>query len=155
MLNSNYIWCYLYIRLLSSCIKTFYAQSPAATRSMVALTILGNCGLLFVDHIHFQYNGFLFGILLLSIAAVRQERFLVAALLFAVLLHLKHIFMYMAPVYFVYLLRFYCLEGVGDWRNVVGRLVKLGAIVVGVSAVSIGPFVQQLPQVEVVLKVYL
>lgn len=132
-----------------SCLNAFFAQSPAASRTLVAAAILGNCGLLFVDHIHFQYNGFLFGILLLSIAAVRQERFLLAALLFAVLLHLKHIFMYMAPVYFVYLLRFYCLEGATkDWRKTAaGRLCKLGAVVLAVSVVSIGPFVQQLPQV--------
>jgi alpha-1,3-glucosyltransferase len=35
---------------------------------------------------------------------------LVGGVLFAVLLNLKHIFLYFAPVYFVYLLRTYCSE---------------------------------------------
>jgi len=39
---------------------------------VLALLILGNAGLLIVDHIHFQYNGFLFGILLISVAKMLQ-----------------------------------------------------------------------------------
>jgi alpha-1,3-glucosyltransferase len=40
--------------------------------------------------------------------AAAEERHLLAALLFAVLLNLKHIFLYAAPAFFVYLLRRYC-----------------------------------------------
>ncbi|KAK8807261.1 hypothetical protein WA158_004020 [Blastocystis sp. Blastoise] len=67
------------------------------------------CPALFmVDHIHFQYNGFLMGIYLISISLIRQNRDLLSAVVFSCLLNFKHIFMYQAPVYFCYLLLHYC-----------------------------------------------
>ena len=48
------------------------------------------------------------GLFTLSLVAAAEERHLLAALLFAVLLNLKHIFLYAAPAFFVYLLRRYC-----------------------------------------------
>lgn len=55
--------------------------SPAA---ILQLLLLGNAGLIIVDHIHFQYNGFLFGVLLLSVARILQVN--------------KHIYLESAPV---------------------------------------------------------
>ena len=74
--------------------------------------------LLLVDHVHFQYNGFLLAILLLSITMLRRGWDLTGATLYAGLLMFKHIFLYVAPLYFVYLLRRYCYQ-VGvviSWR---------------------------------------
>ncbi|XP_061484979.1 probable dolichyl pyrophosphate Glc1Man9GlcNAc2 alpha-1,3-glucosyltransferase isoform X6 [Rhineura floridana] len=75
---------------------------------VLSVLLLWNFGLLIVDHIHFQYNGFLFGFMLLSVARLFQKRHLEGAFLFAVLLHFKHINLYVAPAYGMYLLRSYC-----------------------------------------------
>ncbi|XP_031582566.2 probable dolichyl pyrophosphate Glc1Man9GlcNAc2 alpha-1,3-glucosyltransferase isoform X1 [Oreochromis aureus] len=122
---------------------------------VLAVLLLWNFGLLVVDHIHFQYNGFLFGFLLLSVAKHLQSQHLQGALLFAFLLNLKHIYLYVAPAYGVYLLRSYCFaqdnkDGSVRWSSFSPlRLLALGAIVTSVCALSFGPFIAmgQLPQV--------
>ncbi|GIM08742.1 hypothetical protein Vretimale_12732 [Volvox reticuliferus] len=81
-------------------------------RSIVLFFLLScNAGLLLVDHVHFQYNGVMIGLLLWSLYAARSGRHLLSGLLFAALLNMKHLFLYAAPAYFVYLLRHYCCEG--------------------------------------------
>lgn len=119
------------------------AQTPKVRMLLTGIT-LGNIGLFFVDHIHFQYNGLLFGILLISIAKIQREQFLQAAFYFALLLNMKHIFIYVAPAYIVYLFRFYCLR----LSNPFVGLMKLALVVGSVTLVSFGPFYNQLPQVR-------
>lgn len=122
---------------------------------ILAVLLLWNFGLLIVDHIHFQYNGFLMGFLLLSVAKHLQSKHLQGALLFSILLNLKHIYLYVAPAYGVYLLRTYCFtqdhsDGSISWRSFSPlRFTALGLIVVSVCALSFGPFIAmgQLPQV--------
>ncbi|XP_033109039.1 probable dolichyl pyrophosphate Glc1Man9GlcNAc2 alpha-1,3-glucosyltransferase [Anneissia japonica] len=117
--------------------------------------LLWNFGLLVVDHIHFQYNGFLTGILLLSITRICQNRNLEGGFWFAVLLNFKHIYLYIAPAYFIYLLRCYCFtrskpDGRVVWSSLsLVRLIILGLVVISVFALSFGPFIYmgQLPQV--------
>eukprot|EP00438_Fugacium_kawagutii_P021541 Skav229367 [mRNA] locus=scaffold3853:124966:132513:- [translate_table: standard] len=53
--------------------------------------IFWNSTLLLVDHVHFQYNGMLLGILLLSIACMESGRSYLGALLFCVLLCMKRL----------------------------------------------------------------
>src|ERR1700709_2970961 len=77
------------------------APSPLKRPShAAALSILLSPGLLIIDHIHFQYNGFLYGLLILSLVLARKESTTLASgLLFAALLCLKHIYLYLAPAY--------------------------------------------------------
>ncbi|CAN0900408.1 Probable dolichyl pyrophosphate Glc1Man9GlcNAc2 alpha-1,3-glucosyltransferase [Linum grandiflorum] len=96
--------------------------------------------LVIVDHIHFQYNGFLLGLLMLSISCLQDGSDLMGGFLFAVLLCFKHLFAVAGPVYFVYLLRHYCRGGL---LKGIGRLSIMGAVVVSVFAAAFGPFFYQ------------
>uniref|UniRef100_A0AAV2J947 Alpha-1,3-glucosyltransferase n=1 Tax=Knipowitschia caucasica TaxID=637954 RepID=A0AAV2J947_KNICA len=139
------------------CVSHLKSSKDVLTRPpfVLAVLLLFNFGLFIVDHIHFQYNGFLMGFLLLSLAKHLQSKHLQGALLFALLLNLKHIFLYVAPAYGVFLLRSYCFsedhpDGSLNWRSFsLLRLSALGSIVVSVTALSFGPFIAmgQLPQV--------
>ncbi|SAL99562.1 hypothetical protein [Absidia glauca] len=119
-----------------------YLKTGTTTTSsslvVVAASIFLHPGLWIVDHIHFQYNGLLYGILVHSIVDAKQHRLLRSGILFAILLNFKHIYLYLAPAYFVYLLQAYCFDA-GTFS--VRRFLQLGASVVAVFVVSLGPFV--------------
>ncbi|KAI5385272.1 hypothetical protein KIW84_072033 [Lathyrus oleraceus] len=93
--------------------------------------------LLIVDHVHFQYNGFLIGILLISLSYLEEGRDLLGGFVFAVLLCFKHLFAVAAPVYFIYLLRHYCWGGIVRGFS---RLLIMGSLVAAVFASAFGPF---------------
>ncbi|KAJ2260414.1 glycosyl transferase [Coemansia sp. RSA 376] len=146
--------------VLFAALGRFVRASGGTRQSKIAaaLTFL-SAGFLFVDHVHFQYNGFLFGILVYSLAFAMEGHDLLAGTTFAVLLCFKHIFMYIAPAYFIYLAINYCTILRSHRRSQVGgcaldigasawRLAKLGTAVVVVFAVAFGPFAAkgQLPQ---------
>lgn len=126
------------------CLKALRQMGVKIHQASAEAFLLLNIGLIFVDHIHFQYNGFLFGILLLSISFLLEERYVMCTFVFASLLNFKHIFIYMAPAFGIYLLKFYCLD---PSKNPLFALVKI--LVAGLTpfALSFGPFWQHLPQV--------
>ena len=106
-----------------------------------AVSVLLSPALLVIDHIHFQYNGFMYGILVLSLVYSRkQSTMLFGGVMFAILLCFKHIYLYLAPAYFVYLLRAYCLSKVSILRIRWLNCVQLGASIVAVFAAAFGPF---------------
>lgn len=133
--------------------SSFVNSSPQPAKQpsyAAAVSILLSPALLIIDHIHFQYNGFLYGILILSIVAARkQSTLLLSGLLFALLLCLKHIFLYLAPAYFVYLLRAYCLSPKSILRIRFGNTVVLASGLFLVFGMVFGPFIywQQIDQV--------
>ncbi|KAG2393979.1 hypothetical protein C9374_003743 [Naegleria lovaniensis] len=105
------------------------------------LILLYGCpGLIIVDNIHFQYNGILFGIFLFSLLALRNERYILSGILYSVLLNMKHLNLYMAPAYFLFLLLNYCLESRGSIIGFLSRISRLGLSVIGIFVLSFGPF---------------
>lgn len=122
---------------------------------IVATSIILSPGFLIVDHIHFQYNGFLFSILIASIVAAKQKRYILCAVFYTTALCFKHIFLYLAPCYFVFLLRAYVLNVKGfqfksykdlvrlvQWTN----LFRLAGVVLSIVGVCFGPFIFDMPQ---------
>ncbi|KAJ5690644.1 Dolichyl pyrophosphate Glc1Man9GlcNAc2 alpha-1-3-glucosyltransferase [Penicillium macrosclerotiorum] len=117
------------------------------TAHVASLSILLSPGLFIIDHIHFQYNGFLYGILILSIVLARKN-LLSSGFLFAALLCLKHIYLYLSLAYFVYLLRAYCLDPKNFLRPRFLNIIKLSVCVLGVFAIAFWPFANQLLQLK-------
>lgn len=114
-------------------------------RTLLSVCFILNPALLLVDHIHFQYNGLLLGILLLSLLHVEKGNFITSAFLFAILLNMKHIYLYIAPAYFIYLLRRYTLDR--HFNFSLTKFTQLALVVAGVFVLSFGPFYNQIPQV--------
>ncbi|CAH1107172.1 unnamed protein product [Psylliodes chrysocephalus] len=119
---------------------------------VLPILLITNCGLLIVDHIHFQYNGIMYGILLISIAYMLQAKYLQSAFWFTILLNMKHIYIYLAPAYFIYLLRHYCLQGSLQMNKIFsfGKLknfITLGSLVLSIFLITFLPFYDHIPQV--------
>ncbi|KAJ9136713.1 Alpha-1,3-glucosyltransferase [Pleurostoma richardsiae] len=115
-----------------------------------AISILLSPGLLIIDHIHFQYNGCMYGILIASLVLARKKSTLLASgLVFAILLCMKHIYLYLAPAYFVFLLREYCLSPKSIFRIQLLNCIKLGGGIAAIFGMAFGPFAlkNQIPQI--------
>lgn len=106
-----------------------------------ALSVLLSPGLLIIDHIHFQYNGFLYGLLILSLVLARKNSTILASgLVFAALLCFKHIYLYIAPAYFIFLLRKYCLATKSILKIRFKNCCRLGTGLSIIFGLAFGPF---------------
>lgn len=65
---------------------------------------------------------------------------LYSGILFATLLCFKHIYLYLAPAYFVYLLRAFCLDSKSIFRPRFQNAAQLGSSVIGIVCLAFGPF---------------
>uniref|UniRef100_A0A2C9KC01 Alpha-1,3-glucosyltransferase n=1 Tax=Biomphalaria glabrata TaxID=6526 RepID=A0A2C9KC01_BIOGL len=139
-----FFYAVLEFKDVSSLSKDLKKKESIFMQYTIPVLLVFNLGLFIVDHIHFQYNGILFGIMLLSIIRILQDRNVEGAFWFAVLLNMKHIYMYVAPAYFIYLLRTYCFQAdmpISWSRFSVRNFANLAAVVGSVFAVSFGPFI--------------
>ncbi|KAL7410300.1 glycosyltransferase family 57 protein [Mrakia frigida] len=125
--------------------KYVRTSKDPATQLVISASLFLHPGFLIVDHIHFQYNGVMYGILIWSMWHAKQGNHLACGALFAILLNFKHIYMYLAPPYFIYLLRSYCFP---PSTNILSlpRLATLGSLVLSIFLLSLAPFLNQLPQ---------
>lgn len=90
-------------------------------------------------------------LILSMVLARKQATMLHSGVLFATLLCFKHIYLYLAPAYFVYLLRAYCLDVKSTFRPRLQNIGRLGSSVIGIVCITFGPFAywQQLEQLKI------
>ena len=127
----------------------------------VLLLLVTNAGLIILDHIHFQYNGMMLGLLLASIGFMIEGKVIPSALFYCLLISMKHLYITLGPLYFIFLLRSHCF----DWIKVTGRskyvrsfnivnFAHLGAFTLSVLVFPFLPFLaadnsmQQLIQIK-------
>ena len=73
-------------------------RAATAGDAKSALAFAGSGALLLVDHVHFQYNGLLLGVLVYALFMLRRGDHVKAGALFALLCCAKHLFLTLAPV---------------------------------------------------------
>lgn len=141
--------CKLYMRftvlaselVLAAALYAHHKCAPSSGIDTLLLTsVLVHPVLLIVDNIHFQYNGFLMGVLLWALWGARTQRPLLCAFIFSSLLNLKHIFLYVAPAFTVFLFRGYMLPSTGiNVALFARRTFALGTATLLPFILSLGP----------------
>lgn len=114
-------------------------------QSTLIILVFAHPSLFFLDHIHFQYNGALLGVLLLSMLSMMSGSYLWGAFQFAFLLNAKHIYLSLVPAVTLWLARVHvwASEEEGNpslFALSIPALLQLGGIVISVFSVSLGPF---------------
>lgn len=108
------------------------------------LFTLCNVGLLIIDHIHFQYNGFLIGILFLSLSYAMNGSSLKCLFFFSILLYLKHIFIYLGLPMALFLMQDYCVIYLSQSHSFSFlRFSFLIVIFFSISIITLFPFIHQ------------
>ena len=142
-------------------------RSKQKARMVSFLLVVCNPGLIILDHIHFQYNGMLFGMLLGSLGfliqsirtvskSLQMHLELMGAVLYTLLLTFKHLYLTLGPIYFFYLLGRFCFTSDGTSKLLVKkrgqdnakpsirfslrRLVTLGILVLAALLLPFAPF---------------
>jgi alpha-1,3-glucosyltransferase len=69
-----------------------------------AVLVLFNPGLIMVDNMHFQYNGVVIGMLLLSLSLFMERRLCLGAAAFSIAINLKHTLLPVAPAIALFIL---------------------------------------------------
>jgi len=94
--------------------------------------------LFIVDHVHFQYNGMMLGLLILATILIENGRFLLGASIYMFLVFFKHIYLYSAPVFFVFCLGRFV---VGNHAEGARNFFKLVSVVIAITLVALVPLI--------------
>ena len=158
ILSDIFLWIGTYI----AC-RAMHHKKPLHYSSLSFLLIVLNPGLLWLDHIHFQYNGLVLGILLGSLGLLMHGSnvksdsrlydlyHLGGAALYAFLLNLKHLYLPLGPLYFCFLLEKYCLsKESGKSRLRFGKFFMLAIVTAGTLLLPWLPFLlQENPEAQI------
>ncbi|EFO23358.2 hypothetical protein LOAG_05127 [Loa loa] len=125
---------------LTKSFSGFYITYRGVEKNSFAADIflIANVSLVMIDNIHFQYNGFLTSLFLLSLGWVMRKSFLYGALTYCMLLNMKHIYLYYAPAYAVYYVMNYLFS---SGKAFIANGAKLAAILMLPFALSFAPFI--------------
>jgi alpha-1,3-glucosyltransferase len=124
-------------------ITTSPALRSSSVKSFITFSlIIFNAGLILVDNIHFQYNGYLLGMLVYCLYLSKIQSYPALAAVFSMLVLSKHLFAPLALPFGVYLLRAYCFPLPEDMKLVSGyvRFLHLFGIATFSLVVAFGPF---------------
>ena len=126
-----------------------YLHSHPDALHVFCLLIFNPC-LLIIDHVHFQYNGFLIGILIACFYFAKHENFIYLTHCFCILILLKHLFLPLVPLFAIYLLRQYCQLSIGlsHFHFNIQRFLILLFIACCHLLLAFGPFLLQSNPVE-------
>ncbi|OII74651.1 uncharacterized protein cubi_00204 [Cryptosporidium ubiquitum] len=116
------------------------SKSETSSLYLSLFCTIFNASLVMVDHIHFQYNGLLMGILLLSIYLTNNYPIL-SALVFTFLVFTKHFFIVLAPLWFIFLLNTCVKRSEGKPKTFIKSSLKVLSAVLSVSAFAIAPII--------------
>lgn len=117
----------------------YYLSLRAVEDPLIANLLWMSPQWLILDHIHFQYNTVMCGIFVYSLVCMVNRQYLRSALLFSTLICFKHLYLYVVPAFFVYLLVNYALTSFAS-------LVKLALVTLTPPAIAFLPFINQMPQ---------
>uniref|UniRef100_A0A8R1XZY6 Alpha-1,3-glucosyltransferase n=1 Tax=Onchocerca volvulus TaxID=6282 RepID=A0A8R1XZY6_ONCVO len=125
--------------------KSFFGRckndSSVEKNSLAAeIFLIANASLMMIDNIHFQYNGILTSILLISLGWIMRKSFLFGALTYCILLNMKHIYLYYAPAYVVYYAVNYLFSS-SSGKAFIANSAKLIAVLILPFTLSFGPFI--------------
>jgi len=96
--------------------------------------------LLILDGIHFQYNSMMYGLMILSIALIKERSYFKSALVYAILLNFKHIYLYFAPCFGLLYLKKVVTAKKSLGQGIL-NFILLGIQTIFIFALSFGPFI--------------